>query len=114
VTITQISTHVLDTVSGVPARDLEVELGLLAGDDVWHTLAVARTDDDGRIVQWAGTSPASRGTFRLVFAISDYFAERNTQTIYPRIEVCFEVADADHHHVPLLLGAYAYSTYRGR
>jgi len=35
-------------------------------------------------------------------------------TFYPEVHVMFEVGDpAQHYHVPLLLSAYGYSTYRG-
>jgi 5-hydroxyisourate hydrolase len=35
-------------------------------------------------------------------------------TFYPEVVVSFAVSDSDrHHHVPLLLAPYAYSTYRG-
>jgi 5-hydroxyisourate hydrolase len=29
------------------------------------------------------------------------------------VAVCFAVTDERHHHVPLLLSPFAYSTYRG-
>ena len=32
---------------------------------------------------------------------------------YPEVVVVFTVADDRHHHVPLLLSPYGYSTYRG-
>jgi 5-hydroxyisourate hydrolase len=33
---------------------------------------------------------------------------------YPRVRVEFEITDAgQHHHVPLLLSPFGYSTYRG-
>jgi 5-hydroxyisourate hydrolase len=36
------------------------------------------------------------------------------KAFYPRIIVEFELRDAaQHHHVPLLLSPFGYSTYRG-
>ena len=32
---------------------------------------------------------------------------------YPEVVIVFTVADDRHHHVPLLLRPYGYSTYRG-
>ena len=46
----------------------------------------------------------------MVFDTGAYLAE----TFYPEVVVAFTVTDpARHHHVPLLLSPYAYSTYRG-
>jgi 5-hydroxyisourate hydrolase len=51
---------------------------------------------------------------RLTFGTGDWFAGRGAATFYPEVVVVFTVADpAEHHHVPLLLSPYAYSTYRG-
>ena len=32
---------------------------------------------------------------------------------FPEVVIVFTVADDRHHHVPLLLSPYGYSTYRG-
>jgi 5-hydroxyisourate hydrolase len=49
-----------------------------------------------------------------VFETGDYFAAQEVSTFYPEVVVVFEVADAAaHHHVPLLLSPFGYSTYRG-
>jgi 5-hydroxyisourate hydrolase len=33
---------------------------------------------------------------------------------YPEVKIVFEISDpAQHHHVPLLLSPFGYSTYRG-
>jgi 5-hydroxyisourate hydrolase len=54
------------------------------------------------------------GTQRLVFGSGEYFAEQGVDTFYPEVVVVFTVTDPErHHHVPLLLSPFAYSTYRG-
>ncbi|MGW2192916.1 hydroxyisourate hydrolase, partial [Streptosporangium sp. NPDC001682] len=54
------------------------------------------------------------GAHRLVFETGDYFAARAVDAFYPRVSIDFTVADpGEHHHVPLLLSPFAYSTYRG-
>ena len=52
---------------------------------------------------------------RIRFDTGAYFAERRASpTFYPEVVVAFEITDAAaHHHVPLLLSPFAYSTYRG-
>ncbi|MEV4798801.1 hydroxyisourate hydrolase [Nonomuraea sp. NPDC049421] len=96
-----LSTHVLDAVTGRPAAGLRVRL-----EQDGRVLAEGRTDDDGRIKGW---NPGA-GVHRIVFDTGSYLAD----TFYPEVVVTFTVRDpAAHHHVPLLLSPYAYSTYRG-
>ncbi|MFI5955079.1 hydroxyisourate hydrolase [Cryptosporangium sp. NPDC051539] len=100
-----LSTHVLDAVNGTPATDLRVS---------WYSgpslVATRRTDADGRIREWGAV--LEPGIHRLVFATGEWFADR--PAFYPEVTVTFEVTDASaHHHVPLLLSPFAYSTYRG-
>jgi 5-hydroxyisourate hydrolase len=75
-------------------------------------LARGVTDDDGRCRLTEDAT--GLGTHRLVFATGQWFAEQDRETFYPEVVLTFAVADpADHHHVPLLLSPFAYSTYRG-
>jgi 5-hydroxyisourate hydrolase len=92
-----LSTHVLDTVRGMPARGVQVELFREA-----DLVADGSTDDDGRIGDLAaGLEP---GRYRLVFhPPSDYFR---------RVELELELGEG-HHHVPLLTSSFACVTYRG-
>jgi 5-hydroxyisourate hydrolase len=102
-----ISTHVLDTVTGRPAAGIAVRL--FAGEDL---LAEGVTDRDGRCRLTEGATGV--GTHRLVFATGQWFAEQDRDAFYPEVALTFVVQEpADHHHVPLLLAPFAYSTYRG-
>lgn len=102
-----LSTHVLNTVQGRPAVGVSVLLTDVAGDTI-----AAVTDQDGRATLADGPLPT--GTYQLVFATAEYFAQTGTPTFYPEVSVAFSVTDGDaHHHVPLLISPYAYSTYRG-
>jgi 5-hydroxyisourate hydrolase len=105
-----LSTHVLDTTRGRPAAGVPVRLDRYVGD-TWKTLAEAATDDDGRLRDLPAGEP---GTYRLRFGTGPYFAALGVETFYPEVGVVFTVTDADqHHHVPLLVSPYGYSTYRG-
>ena len=102
-----ISTHVLDAVAGRPAAGIAVRL--LVGDDV---VAEGITDADGRCRLTEEATAA--GTHRLVFATGPWFAAQARETFYPEVVLTFAVIEpAEHHHVPLLLSPFAYSTYRG-
>jgi 5-hydroxyisourate hydrolase len=102
-----LSTHVLDASRGTPAAGVAVRLATMGGQE----LAAAVTDADGRV---RDLGALTAGGYRLVFATGEYFAASGQQGFYPEVIVTFTVTDpGQHHHVPLLLSPYAYSTYRG-
>ena len=109
-----ISTHVLDAVTGRPAAGLGVVLSRRAGGG-WRELERAVTDGDGRIAAFGPRRPGGAGhpsgTYRLTFDTDAYL---NGSTFYPEVVIVFRVSEPSaHHHVPLLLSPFAYSTYRG-
>ncbi|GAA0940565.1 hydroxyisourate hydrolase [Pseudonocardia zijingensis] len=102
-----LSTHVLDATRGTPAAGVPVRLTTVDGRE----LAAAVTDADGRVRDLGGLTA---GDHRLVFATGEYFAATGQKGFYPEVVVTFTVTDpAAHHHVPLLLSPFSYSTYRG-
>lgn len=109
-----ITSHVLDTALGRPATDLGVRLDVLEPDGSFRTLAEGVTNAGGRVADLLPEGALERRTYRLVFATGPYFEARKLPVFYPRVEVFFTVLSADeHHHVPLLLSPFGYSTYRG-
>jgi|SRR5215469_14444593 len=109
-----ISTHILDTALGRPAAGVTVILERDEGGS-WIRLSCATTDQDGRCKHLLPESqPLQTGVYRIRFATAAYFASRKLETLYPCIDVVFEVAKPqEHYHVPLLLTANGYTTYRG-
>ena len=108
-----ISTHVLDTARGRPAAGLAVTLSRRAGNDRWSVVGKGVTDDDGRVADLA-PERIEVGDYRLEFSTAAYFKAAGTKAFYPEVSVVFTVSDAGaHHHVPLLLSPFGYSTYRG-
>lgn len=111
-TVSHITTHVLDTVEGLPAPGVAVQL-LALREGVWEVIAESVTDGDGRAKQ-LGPEALASGTYRLRFDTGAYFAARSVPTFFPEALLTFVVDDeARHYHVPLLLSPFAYSTYRG-
>jgi 5-hydroxyisourate hydrolase len=110
-----ITTHVLDTSTGRPAVGVPILLEQAAGADGWRTIGRGETDGDGRARDLlpAGTALVS-GAYRLRFDTRDYFAAQGVLSLYPEVIIVFEAAAGElHYHVPLLLSAFGYSTYRG-
>jgi hydroxyisourate hydrolase len=105
-----ISTHVLDTARGEPAPGVPVRLERSDGGK-WSVVAETLTDADGRLRDWAPADSWGAGSYRLVFDVRSYLGD---DAFFPEITVAFQVRDPDrHHHVPLLLSRYGYTTYRG-
>jgi 5-hydroxyisourate hydrolase len=91
-----LSTHVLDTARGEPARGVPVELrrGVEA-------VAGGTTDSDGRLRLAEELEP---GAYTLVFHPPSPF--------FRRVELELELGDG-HYHVPLLVSPYGCASYRG-
>lgn len=111
-TMISLSTHVLDATTGAPAQGMRVVLHRRAADGSWVEQGEHRTDADGRVRDLApgGLRP---GVHRLLFDTGAWFTATGRSGFYPEVAVAFEVTDGRHHHVPLLLSPYAFSTYRG-
>ncbi|KAF3386355.1 hypothetical protein F1880_001063 [Penicillium rolfsii] len=136
-----ITCHCLNTLTGTPAANLPVTLTLLsapASPDSPITFH-ATTNADGRVAKWtptgasasAGTSvpkilaalPAadSKTNWAVRFEVGPWYEAQGIESFWPEVEVKFTVKgrgqDGEegwrHYHVPVLLGPWNYSTYRG-
>lgn len=108
-----LSTHVLDLASGRPAGDVAVTLDVRAADGTWWHAGGARTDADGRVRDLADDG-LTAAVYRLTFEVGAYFAAQGVASFHPEAAVTFEIVDPDeHHHVPLLVSPFGYTTYRG-
>jgi 5-hydroxyisourate hydrolase len=102
----RISTHILDTSSGQPGRNVPVKL--YQGD---RELGASVTDADGRCQNLLPEGQTiNPGVYRLVFHVTDLFPDG----LYPEVTVSFKVnSEAEHYHIPLLISPFGYTTYRG-
>ena len=106
----RISTHILDTGKGEPARDVYVRLERRDSDG-WLTVGEGRTDGDGRLRYRVPMHDWQAGGYRLFFYVEPYL---QGEAFFPEITVAFHVHDPGrNYHVPLLLSRYGYTTYRG-
>ena len=112
--MSRISTHILDTSLGRPAAGVKVTLEQSDGEG-WREISSQKTDVDGRVKQLHGASENLRGgQYRLTFATQAYFDAQGVKGLYPVVQVTFTVTNVPgHYHIPLLLTANGYSTYRG-
>jgi 5-hydroxyisourate hydrolase len=109
-----ISTHILDTALGRPAAEVPITLAFMENGS-WSLLNDAVTDADGRCKHLLPqTLPLQPGLYRVHFKTEAYYQRRGLEGLYPYIEIVFSVLDREqHYHIPLLLTANGYTTYRG-
>jgi 5-hydroxyisourate hydrolase len=130
--------HVLNTLTGTPAAHLPVTLTLLSAPTAGQGAVVynATTDADGRVKNWTpatGTSstvpaflsslpaPDSKTSWSISFKVGPWYEAQGVECFWPEVEVKFNVKGRGregeegwrHYHVPVLLGPWNYSTYRG-
>jgi len=114
----RLTTHVLDTARGKPAAGMVIELVRIDGHDQ-HLVKTVRTNDDGRVdAPVLSGSNLIKGVYELRFHAADYLRSSGDKLPEPAfldiIPIRFGIADTGaHYHVPLLISAYGYSTYRG-
>lgn len=104
----RITTHVLNTSSGIPA--IGVRIRLIHGGQI---LADTITNSDGRCDSPL-VAAAAPGDYQLVFSIGDYFRSAGIESPFlNEIPIHFIVESGRDYHVPLACSPYAYCTYRG-
>lgn len=113
--MSKLTTHVLDTSSGNPGKNIAVRL---YGDDDELIIETA-TNDDGRCdAPLLDGDMMKTGHYRLEFDVADYFKAQGVELADPAfldtVIIRFGISDKSaHYHVPLLVSPYGYSTYRG-
>ena len=103
-----ISTHVLDTERGVPARGVHVTLYRLDLGEKPIRMTQALTDADGRVRDLL-ERPLAVGDYRLEFDVA-----HENGSFFTRLSIDLRIADVSRsYHVPLLLAPFSLTTYRG-
>lgn len=129
-----LSSHILDTHLGKPASGIRITLHRVIKESEHETgsdnkqlakkfIGEAITNIDGRVTQkdWKAQGISTdadgieldTGRYTLTFATQSYFDAQNTTAFYPQVVIDFVITDTSHYHIPLLLSAHGYSTYRG-
>jgi 5-hydroxyisourate hydrolase len=112
----RLTTHVLDTESGIPARAMRVEL---QGGSPSVRIVDTLTGNDGRCPGALLEGDAfQRGEYALSFHVGEYFRSLGAPLADPPfldiVVIRFGIAEvSSHYHVPLLVSRWSYTTYRG-
>lgn len=133
-----ITTHVLDQATGSPAPNIEVRLQHSTAE---RDCFFGTTDQDGRISNWRMlrkdhqgiviNNPSvdypeqandrinnmidEEGGWNLTFDTNLYFEAQGKKSVWSNISLNFETVRGDrgHWHMPVLLGQFGYTAYRG-
>jgi len=114
----KLSTHVLDTANGIPARNMRLELYRLEQANR-KTIVSTITNQDGRTdTPLLADDMMEKGTYEIHFFVAEYFQRMaDTSASMPFLDIVpirFCIAENDkNYHIPLLVSPWAYSTYRG-
>ncbi|KIM31891.1 hypothetical protein M408DRAFT_21091 [Serendipita vermifera MAFF 305830] len=110
-----VTCHVLDTQTGKPAANVQVTLSKMDNTGAsFSSLAQGITDADGRCTNIMEPQALPVGTYKMTFATKPYFEASNRETFFPFVEIIFDLKYPEqHYHIPLLLSAFSYTTYRG-
>ncbi|KAF2168402.1 hypothetical protein M409DRAFT_65408 [Zasmidium cellare ATCC 36951] len=121
-----ITCHVLDTITGKPGANISVKLKLVSPFHAATVRWTATTNSDGRVPAWTSSvdinevvksvkaelADGEQMVWSLTFDTEAYFGRGNT--FWPEVELRFAAKrEEEHYHVPLLLGPWSYTTYRG-
>jgi 5-hydroxyisourate hydrolase len=103
----RLTTHVLDTATGRPAAGMRITLSRSGGEGLGRFI----TNADGRCDEPLLEGEAlTEGVYELVFHVGAWRAGG----FYDAVPIRFCVTDPNaHHHVPLILSPFGYSTYKG-
>jgi len=108
-----LSTHILDTALGRPAAGVKLGLWQLQAAG-WTEIGAGVTDADGRCRTLLGEAELEAGEYSIRFETAAWYEAQGLQGLYPHVAIVFTVRDpAQHYHIPLLLTANGYTTYRG-
>jgi hydroxyisourate hydrolase len=115
----QLTTHVLDLATGMPAAGVRIEVHEDRNAGVPVPLAAAVTSDNGRLAAPLLSGAALHaGRYTLTFHVAEYFRARGVALPEPAFieQAVIRIGIADpsqSYHVPLLITPWSYSVYRG-
>ncbi len=112
----KLTTHILDTSQGCPAKNVRIALFKISGE-TRKLLHETRTNNDGRTDAPILEGDFDAGVYELEFHIGEYFQGEMAHAHTPFLDIIpirFGIDDpSQHYHVPLLASPFSYSTYRG-
>ena len=111
-----LTTHVLDTYSGTPGKNIKVDLYFIGKKRKKITTVILNNDGRSKKPLLEGNKFV-KGEYELVFHIGKYFKKISSLPkilFLNEVIIRFGISNIDeHYHIPLLVSPWSYSTYRG-
>ena len=111
----KLTTHLLDTSMGTPAKEVEIKL-YKRNDSSLKLINSAKTNEDGRCNEpLLSGNLFEEGCYEIEFNIGHYYATKDIDCPFLKdVVIRFYISNSDeNYHVPLLISPFSYSTYRG-
>ena len=111
----KLTTHILDTSMGTPAKEVEIRL-YKRNDSSLKLINSAKTNEDGRCNEpLLSGNLFEEGCYEIEFNIGHYYATKEIDCPFLKdVVIRFYISNSDeNYHVPLLISPFSYSTYRG-
>ena len=111
----KLTTHILDTSMGTPAKEVEIKL-YKRNDSSLKLINSAETNEDGRCNEpLLSGNLFEEGCYEIEFNIGHYYATKDIDCPFLKdVVIRFYISNSDeNYHVPLLISPFSYSTYRG-
>lgn len=107
----QVSSHILDSVSGKSAAGIRCQLFRIVGDAARLAVFDVFADAEGRINETVVIDESSiGGEFELMMHAADYFGTRDA--VLPCVVIRLVINDANRrYHLPVMLSPHSYSTW---
>ena len=112
--MTKLTTHALDTYSGIPAKGMKVDVYFISNKK--EQIKSVVLNNDGRPDEVL-VEPIQTGNYELIFYVGEYFqqiTESEKPSFLDEVSIKFGISNPkEKYHVPLLVSPWSYSTYRG-
>ena len=111
----KLTTHILDTSMGTPAKEVEIKL-YKRNDSSLKLINSAKTNEDGRCNEpLLSGNLFEEGCYEIEFNIGHYYATKEIDCPFLKdVVIRFYISNSnENYHVPLLISPFSYSTYRG-
>ena len=110
-----ITSHILNSVSGMSAIGIRTQLFRIDENDTRYQIFDVQTDDEGRISQTVSSDYLNEDCeYELVFHTNEYFSDENNESLssMSKVVLRFPIDDVTkRYHVPIMLAPHSYSVW---